>query len=127
MSKALKASVEGGKVKVGALSIAAAEIFSEALGPSEGIVFLDEGKAYYFPKSSGDLKSTLTQLITALEKTADAITKASTTFTSIGAGMTGPTTTPPPTLAVDVAALVTYATAITAAKTELETLKGALK
>lgn len=127
MSKMLEASVVGGVVKVGSLPIEDAVILSKGLGDSEGVLLVEEDQATYIPNASTDIESTLTQLITALEKIADAITKTSTTFTSVGAGMTGPTTAPPPTLAVDVALLVTYATAVTAAKTQLQSIKGALK
>lgn len=127
MSKVLAASVQGGKVFVDELEIPDAVIFAEGAGDSEGILILEEFGKFYFANTAPDLKTTLDQLVIALEKTADAITKISTTFTAVGAGMTGPTTAPPPTLATDVAALVTYASAITSAKTQLNTLKGALK
>jgi hypothetical protein len=51
---------------------------------------------------------------------AAAITKIATIFTSIGAGMTGPTTAPPGTLVTDVVELNTMVT-------EINTLKGQLK
>ena len=127
MAKILEATCTGGVVKVGAIVIDDAVILSKGLGDSEGVLLIEEFQSTYIPSQASDLEDTLTQLIAALEKVADAVTKTSTTFTSVGAGMTGPTTAPPPTLAVDVALLVTYATAITAAKTQLETLKGVLK
>ena len=127
MSRALEATVSGGVVKVGGLTITGAVIFSQGAADSSGILFLQDDKAYYFPNATDDLDSTLEQVITALGKAVDSINKIGTTLTAIGAGMTGPTTAPPPTLATDVASLVTYAAAITTAKTELETLKGALK
>jgi hypothetical protein len=127
VAKILEATCTGGVVKVGAIVIDDAVILSKGLGDSEGVLLIEEFQSTYIPSQASDLEDTLTQLIAALEKVADAVTKTSTTFTSVGAGMTGPTTAPPPTLAVDVALLVTYATAITAAKTQLETLKGVLK
>lgn len=127
MSKILSAKVQGGVVKVGELVIDDAVIFSEGAANSDGVLMLDEDKQFYFAKTTPDLKTTLEQVSIALDKAATAITKISTTFTSVAAGMTGPTTAPPPTIAADVALLVTYSTAISAAKTQLDTLKGALK
>lgn len=113
MTKALEASCTAGIVTAGALPVVGAEILSEGVGSSSGILILDEDRKTYIPKTSGDLKTTL-------EKLASALGKIASTLTSIGAGMTGPTTAPPPTLAADVAQ-------ITAIQAEITALKEVLK
>lgn len=113
MTKALNATCLNGVVKVGTLVIDGAEIFSDGVGNSEGVLFIDNGKFYYFPSTTSDLKTTIEKLISALNK-------IGTTLTSIGAGMTGATTSPPPTLAADVLFLTGIATDLTTLK---ETLK----
>lgn len=112
MSKTLEANCTGNVVKIGSDPIAA-EILSEGVGESQGIVVMDKDKAYYITSNATDLKTTL-------QKLTDALTQIGTTLTSIGAGMTGPTTAPPPTLATDVAQ-------INLIVTELTTLKDTLK
>ncbi len=113
MSKVLEASCVAGVVKVGALPVAGTTILSEGVAPSDGVLILDDGNKTYIPKTSPDLKTALTQMISAIDK-------ISSILTSIGTGMTGPTTAPPGTLAADIVTLTGY-------KTALETLKGALK
>lgn len=112
MSKVLSASCSGGVVTV-AGAIVQATILSEGIGNSEGVVILDKDKAFYIATNATDLKTTL-------QKISDALAKIGETLTAIGAGMTGPTTTPPPTLPVSVAQ-------INLIVTELNALKDALK
>lgn len=127
MSKVLDATCVGGIVKVGALPVVGATILSEGVGASEGLLILDEDKKTYIAKTSPDLEDTISNLIDSLEKVSEAINQIATTLTSIGAGMTGPTTAPPPSLATDVAQLILKATAIDTIKTQLETLSEELK
>jgi hypothetical protein len=125
MSRVLEASCEDGVVTVQGLEIEA-EIFTEGLGQSTGIVIIDKDKAYYVASSSANLKTTIEKVIAVIEDLADALTQVGTTLTSIGAGMTGPTTAPPPTLAADVLAINAKVVELNATKTELNTLKGDL-
>lgn len=113
MVKVITASCSQGKVTAEGVEVSTAEILSEGVGDSEGALLLDGDKQTYVAKTSPDLKTTI-------EKVVDAINKTASILTAIGAGMTGPTTAPPGTLATDVADLVAVAT-------ELETLKGNLK
>lgn len=113
MSKVLDATCENGEVTAEGIAVEGVEILSEGVGASSGIIILDEDKGTYIPKTSPDLKDTLEQVIEALNQVV-------TVFTSIGAGMTGPTTAPPPTLATDLLVITNAATA-------LETLKGQLR
>lgn len=113
MSKVLSASCSQGKVTAEGIVVTTAEILSEGVGSSEGVLILEEDKQTYVAKTSPDLKTTI-------EKTVAALNKVASILTAIGAGMTGPTTAPPPTLATDVTELIATAT-------ELETLKGMLK
>ena len=128
MSKILDATCSStGVVSVGGVAVDAAEVLSEGKQSSSGILILDRGKAWYIPSSATDIKTTIEKLITVIDKVSDAITKTGTIFTSVGAGMTGPTTAPPPTLAADVVVLNGKVTDLAAVKADLNTLKGALK
>jgi hypothetical protein len=111
--KLLEATCIAGVVKVGALPVLGAEILSEGVGSSSGILLLqdDDGKIY-LAKTSGDLKTTLTQLSTAL-------THVATALTALDAKPIG-TLPPAPAVAANVAA-------ITAAQAALSALKEVLK
>lgn len=109
----LEASCLSDVVTAEGFPVDAATILSQGKGQSSGLLIMFGEQAYYIPNAAEDLKTTI-------EKLADAVTKISNILTAIGAGMTGPTTAPPPTLATDVVAL-------TAIVTELNTLKGVLK
>lgn len=103
----------GGVVKTEQIVISEAEILSEGVAESTGAVLVDGDQVKYFTSSASDIKTTIESLV-------DAIQKIAAIATSIGAGMTGPTTAPPPTLAADVIEL-------TAIAAELTTLKENLK
>lgn len=113
MSKILKASCVGNVVKVEDFVIPDADILSEGVGESDGLVFLEDDEATYLTSNASDIKQSLNSIQSAL-------TTIATTLTSIGAAMTGPTTAPPPTLATDVAQITTKILEIT---TLMETLK----
>lgn len=113
MSKILEATCEAGVVTSEGAAVPGASILSEGIGESQGLLLMQGDKKTYVTSSAADLK-------TAIEKVVEAINKIGTVLTAIGAGMTGPTTAPPGTLATDVSELVALAT-------ELETLKGNLK
>ncbi len=113
MTKSLAATCENGVVKVDGKTVSEAVILSEGVGSSEGVLYIDKLGCFYVASNATDLKN-------AIEKTVTAINKIGTILTSIGAGMTGATTAPPPTLPADIIELTTTAT-------ELTTLKGQLK
>ena len=114
MSKLLDASASAdGKVTCEGVEVPEAIIISLGKQASTGLLLLDGEKAWYFPSSATDIQSTLDELSKGLEKIALILQ-------AIGAGMTGPTTAPPPTLATDLVALNMI-------KAEVDTLKGALK
>lgn len=128
----LAASCENRIVKittpVGEIVVPDAEIMSDGVGPSVGLLLLDRSIVRYIPSSEeGDLKETLAETVAGLRKTVEAIQKIATMFTSVAAGMTGPSTAPPPTLPADVVALGSMATELSGIATELETLEGALR
>lgn len=112
MSKILEATCISKAVKWEGAPVEAT-ILSEGNGESTGVLLLEKDKAFYLTSNASDLKLTLDKLINAL-------TKVTETLTAIGAGMTGPTTAPPPTLATNVAA-------VNLLVNELTTLKGNLK
>jgi len=112
MSKVLEATCLANTVTSGGVPVEAA-VMSEGVGQSDGLLVLDKDEAYYLAKTSPDLKTTLEKLVSSL-------TKVTEVLTNIGAGMTGPTTAPPPTLAADV-------TEINTTIAELSTLKDNLR
>ncbi len=114
MSKILSATCSpAGVVTADGVPIVGAIILSEGKQASSGTAVIDGDKVWYLTSSATDVKTTI-------EKMAEAVTKIATMFTSIAAGMTGPTTAPPPTIVTDVAELNTMVT-------NLNVLKEALK
>ncbi len=101
------ATCVGGVVSIGALPILGAIILSEGVGPSSGLLLLDGADFYYIANTTADLKSTI-------EKAVSALNTIGSTLTAIGAGMAGPATAPPPTLATSVAQLTAKASELTA-------------
>ncbi len=112
MSKVLDATCLAGVVKVGALPVAGADILSEGVASSSGILVMDEDRKTYIPKTSGDL-------VTTLEKIADALGDIASALTLLDGKPTG--TLPPAPAA---ASLIT---SIQATKAEVEALKEALR
>ena len=114
MSKVLAATCNAtGIVSAEGAQVLDAIVLSAGKQSSSGILIIQKDGAWYVCSSATDIKSTI-------EKTADAITKIANLLTAIGAGMTGPTTAPPPTMATDIVA-------INAVVTQLNALKEALK
>lgn len=114
MSKVLEATCSAsGEVRVGDVIVTNAVVLSLGKQASSGLLVLDKDRAWYLPSSATDIETTL-------EKISMAIDKIGSILNSIGAGMTGPTTAPPPTLPTDVTALLQI-------KAEIDQLKGALK
>lgn len=114
MSKIMDATCSAaGVVTAQGVPVDVATVLSEGNQASSGILLIDGDKAWFFPSSATDIKSTI-------EQVADAITRIANLITLVGAGMTGPTTAPPPTLAADIAA-------INLVVTQLNQLKVALK
>lgn len=115
MSKILEASCDGGALVIcEGFEVDDVIILSEGDGPSEGILVLDAGSAFYIAKTSMDLKDTLTQLSAALGNVASALS----TLDAKPVGGSG--SAPAPGVASDV-------TAINQAKAQLDTLKGNLR
>ena len=113
MSKVYSGAYQNGKVTFLGTPIEGAIIIGKGGQDSEGSVFFDEDRVVYFPKVQGDFEDTIDKVKEALDKIASVLQ-------SIGAGMTGPTTAPPPTLVADLAEL-------NAIGTQLEALKDVLR
>ena len=109
----IPATCQAGVVTADDVPVPAAVIQSKGVGASEGVLLIDGEEARYLPNTTPDIEETL-------EKISDALTTIANTLTAIGAGMTGPTTAPPPSLPSNVASL-------NATIAELEALKGALR
>lgn len=128
MSKILVASANAqGKVTCEGVLIPEAVILTAGKQASTGLLYIEGEKAYYIPPITSDIASTIDKTAKALEDIVEAIQKIASTLTSIGGGMSGSTTAPPPTLAADVTIINNKASEISALKSELDTLKGALK
>lgn len=127
MSNILEATCVGSVVTCESVPVPAAEILSEGIGSSSGLLFLQDDKAYYLPSSALDIKTTIEKLIAAIDSINPALTEIASTLTAIGAGMTGPATAPPVTLPTSVATISAKVVELTATKALLNTLKGALK
>ncbi len=119
MAKALAATCVAGIVSVGGQPLTACTILSEGVADSEGVVFLDEDKAYYVAKTSPDLGTTLSTLSDALTQITTALTHAATALTAHD-GIVGPVA------AADIAAVLTAVTAITADQVQLDALAEAM-
>jgi hypothetical protein len=116
-----------GKVTADGVIVAGAVVFSEGKQASSGLLFLEGAHAFYIPSSATDIKTTLEKVESLLTDVAAALTKLASIATSIGAGMTGPTTAPPPTLATDVSDVTAKVTDLNTIKSQVTSLKGALK
>lgn len=127
MSKALAATCVSGIVKVGSLPVPTAEILSNGIGESSGVLILDEDEQHYIADTTPDLESTIEGLSATLADITAALTTIGTALTAIGAGMTGPTTAPPPTLAANVSDILAKVVTISAQKVQLDLLKETLK
>lgn len=128
MSKILSATCDAqGKVTADGVEVVGAIVLSEGKQASSGVAVMDGTTVWYLTSSATDVKTTIEKLITILTDSAAALTEIGSALTAIGAGMTGPTTAPPPSLPTSVVTITSKVTALNATKSQLETLKGALK
>lgn len=120
MSKVLHANCAGGLVYSNGVPVPSAQILSEGVGESSGVLLVDQGEAVYVAKISPDLKATLDGLVSALTSISSALNALNTatlaTTCPAGAGVAGP----PLVASADIAAINT-------AKAQLLFLKGVLK
>lgn len=127
-SKMLEATCdEAGIVKVGEIIVTDADILSEGKQASEGILLIEQDKAKYLTSSATDIESTIEKTVAVIDDLTNAINQIVSILTNIGAGMTGVTTAPPPTLSTDLSQLSEKVTTLNETKDDLNTLKGALK
>ncbi len=120
MSKMLEATCVAGVVTAGGVPVVEADILCEGVASSEGVLILDEDKAKYLAKTSPDLKTTITKLISILGHLTTALTSIDTKVLVTTCGAGPGTTAPLPLAASDIIA-------ITAVQAELSLLKEALK
>lgn len=74
MSKMLEATCVAGIVTADGIPVVEAQVLSEGMGSSSGVLILDGSEAKYIAKTSPDLKLALTQISTALTNIAAALT-----------------------------------------------------
>lgn len=115
MSKVLDAICEaGGIVKAEGFEVTSATVLSEGNQDSDGILIIDQEKSWYFPSSATDIKTTLDKISLALTQIASALTALDAKPT----GGSGSAVVP---------SVVANVSQINVLKTEIDTLKGALK
>lgn len=68
MAKAIEATCENNVVKVGALTISEPIIFSMGKKSSEGILIIDDAKAYYVASNASDLSTLIESMNEIIQK-----------------------------------------------------------
>lgn len=128
MSKILNATCDSyGKVTAEGSIIPGAVVMTQGKQASSGLAIFEKEKVTYITANTDDLVTVIEKLITTLTKAADALTQAATGLNSAGSGLNS--------LAPGSGAgCISAATAINSdvsdlnqVKTDLTTLKGALK
>lgn len=128
MSKMLEATCSAlGVVSAEGVPVPVAEVLSEGAQESSGVLLLEGEKAKYLTSNASDIKTTLSALVDLIEDISSNFTTIASTLTAIGAGMTGPTTAPPGTLATSVLAINNKVLELNAVMADLDDLKDALK
>ena len=112
MSRILDARCTAQIVTVEGLPVEAI-VLTQGMGSSEGVALIDKEKVVYLTSNSDDIKETLVKVKTAILKIGELLT-------AIGAGMTGPTTAPPPMLPTGVAELTMIASELTILSEQLK-------
>ncbi len=123
MSKMVEATCQDGVVTADDVPVPAADILSEGVASSEGILILDDDKAKYLTSNALDIKETLDKVVSALEKVASALSSidgAGYIISVVGGPAPVVAIPSPPVAASDISA-------ITSLKTQLNTLKGNLR
>jgi hypothetical protein len=113
MSKMIEATCVSGLVTAESVPVPSADILSQGVGSSSGILILDEDDAKYITSNATDIKTTIEKVNSALSEIASALT-------AIAAQMLGPATAPPPTLPASVIAINLKVTELTALKEMLK-------
>lgn len=108
MSKILEATCENGEVTCETQTIEDAEILSEGVKSSEGVLVIEEKKKTYIASNATDIKD----LINALSDCLDKIVTIATGLDAV--------TTPPATQAANIAQLVTLNATLDAIKDNLK-------
>ncbi len=126
MSKALPASCAAGVVLTGGIPVPSAEILSSGVGPSSGVLILDEDEAFYIPDTTPDLDTTLAQIITALTQVSQALAQTVLALNVLDNKPLG-ALPPVPAVTANSTAITAAAAAVTAATAQLTVLKAILK
>lgn len=121
MAKVLEATCVAGVVKVDGIVVAGAQILSEGVAASSGIVVIDLDRIYYVAMTTPDVKTTLEKMLAALGEVRQALTAIATGPVTATQGAAGPTW---PALK---SSLETRASALETLESEVATLKDGLK
>ena len=116
-----------GVVTAGGVPVPAADILSEGVGESSGVLILDKDKAKYIAKTSPDLETAIDKILSALDQVVTALNASAVAMTAIDAAAAAKLVVSAPVATAAILQVTTAATAITAAELELQTLKATLK
>lgn len=128
MSKILAAACDAlGNVTIEGFPIPDAVVISEGKQASTGVAAVEKNQVTYIASSATDVKATIEKTVLVIDEVSDSLAKLVNIITALGAGMTGPTTSPPPSLTADLAEITTNVSDLATVKTALNQMKGALK
>jgi len=84
LTKLLEATCEAQVVKVGTATVSGAQILSEGVAASTGLLFLDGPKSKYVTSSASDVKALITSMVSILDKCLEILTGLDGASTSPG-------------------------------------------
>jgi hypothetical protein len=68
MSKVIAATCVANIVTADSVPVPVATVLSQGISPSSGVLVMDEGRAYYIPNNSSDLKDVLVSIDAILQQ-----------------------------------------------------------
>ncbi len=124
-TKLLEATCLAGVVTAEGVPVPAAEVLSEGVAQSSGVLLIEGDKAKYLVSNASDIKDLLTQINAALDTVAGAISTVAGALTAINAAI--PTAVPSASTPFDTASLLADLSSIEARIATLNLIKDALK
>ncbi len=127
LPKTLFAQCYQGTVRADGVEVPAAWVISQGQGVSQGVLLIEGPNAYFITSNASDIKRHMEKTVDVITDLNTCLTQLVTTLTAIGAGMTGPTTAPPPTLAAQLTVISNKITTLGQSAAYLTTFKDQLK
>lgn len=116
-----------GKVTAEGSLVEEATVISQGKQASSGVLLIEREKPRYLTSNATDIVTTIEKTVTVIDAISESLNQIIIIFNEIATNMTGASTAPPPTLASDLAQITTRISTLSATKTSLNSLKGALK